>query len=319
MECTIKGNRMNAAEALNSRLSIPGQLVFREGTDGLVFADIDNAHAVASLCLQGGHLTSWRPKDQDRPVVWLSEAARFARGKSIRGGVPVCWPWFGPHATEAGWPAHGYARTVDWEVTDTRALDGGETEIALALVENAQTRAQWPHASRLEILVTVGRSLKLILITTNLGDHDFVIGEALHTYFQVGDIADVRVTGLEGCEYLDKVEGFARRREVGAIAFAGETDRVYVDTEAECVIEDARLGRRIRVAKSGSRSTVVWTPWTEKAEKMGDFGPGEAGPGGTSRGGWRQMLCVESANALDNAVTVLAGATHRMTVEYRVE
>ena len=314
MECAIKGKSMNAVEALNSRLSIPGQLVFKEGADGLTFAEIDNAHAVASLCLQGGHLMSWRPKDQEKPVVWLSEAAKFARGKSIRGGVPVCWPWFGPHASEAGFPAHGFARTVDWEVTDTRALENGDTEIALAMVENEQTRAQWPHASRLEVLVTVGRSLKVILITTNLGDHDFVIGEALHTYLQIGDIAETRVLGLEGCEYLDKVADFARMRQEGPITFAGETDRVYVDTEAECVVEDARLKRRIRVAKSGSRSAVVWTPWTEKAEKMGDFGPGEAG-----RGGWRQMVCVESANAMDNAVTVPAGTTHRMTVEYSVE
>ncbi|NWG87197.1 MAG: D-hexose-6-phosphate mutarotase [Hydrogenophilaceae bacterium] len=305
---------MTPLEHLNARLSIPGQLGFRANAEGLVFAEIDNAQATASICLQGGHVVTWQPKTEARPVIWVSSAAKFAPGKSIRGGAPVCWPWFGPHETEAGFPAHGYARTVNWEVTDSRALDSGETELALALVENEQTRAQWPHRSRLEILVTVGRSLKLNLITTNLGDHDFVIGEALHTYFEIGDIAEVRLLGLEGCEYLDKVENFARKRQEGGITFSGETDRVYVNTGAECVIEDAGLRRRIRIAKSGSQSTVVWTPWVEKAEKMGDMGPGTSG-----QGGWREMVCVESANALDNRVTVPAGQTRRLNVEYSVE
>jgi len=304
---------MTPLEHLNARRAIAGQLNFRANDAGLIFADIDNDFAQASLCLQGGHLVSWRPKDQARPVIWVSSAAKFAPGKSIRGGVPVCWPWFGPHETEAGFPAHGFARTVPWEVTDSCTLETGETELALMLLETEQTRAQWPHRARLELMVTVGRSLKITLMTTNLDDHDFVIGEALHTYFEIGDIGAVRVTGLEGCEYLDKVDNFARKRQDGAIAFSGETDRVYVNTEAECAIEDDRLKRRIRIAKSGSRSTVVWTPWVEKAEKMGDFGPGISG-----QGGWREMVCVESANALDNRVTVPAGQTHRLTVEYSV-
>jgi D-hexose-6-phosphate mutarotase len=147
------------------------------------------------------------------------------------------------------------------------------------------------------------------LTTENPGREDFVIGEALHTYFQIGDIADTRVHGLDGVEYLDKVAGSTRARQHGPVTFAGETDRVYVNTEGECVIEDPRLKRRIAVAKSGSASTVVWTPWAEKADKMGDFGPD----------GWRAMVCVESANALENAVTVKAGGRHTLAVEYRAE
>jgi D-hexose-6-phosphate mutarotase len=136
-----------------------------------------------------------------------------------------------------------------------------------------------------------------------------VIGEALHTYFHIGDIAAVRVRGLEGCDYLDKVDGGARKQQRGAIRFTGETDRVYVNTAAECVIEDERLRRRIHVAKSGSQATVVWTPWVEKADKMGDFGPD----------GWRGMVCVESANAAENTLTLKPGGTHTLAVEYRVE
>ena len=300
--------------ALNSRFALSNQLKFVEGPGGLIFAEIDNALGTAYLCLQGAHITTFRPKDQDEPVIWLSDYAKFAPGKSIRGGAPVCWPWFGPHATESGFPGHGFARTVMWEVTASAALASGETGITLALVETEQSRAQWPHPSRVELDVVVGKSLKASLITTNLGAGDITIGEALHTYFQIGDIADIKVLGLDGCEYVDKVGGTARRTQSGPVTFTGEVDRVYVNTEATCVIEDSRLKRRIVVAKSGSRSTVVWTPWAEKADKMGDFGPVVA-----NEGGWRRMVCVESGNALDNVVVVPPGQSHRMSVEYSAE
>ena len=295
--------------ALNAHHGIPGQLTFIEGPGGLVVAEVTNAHASATLVLQGAQMLTWAPIGQS-PVIWLSRAARFVPGKSIRGGAPVCWPWFGPHATDSSLPAHGFARTVPWEVTATRAFDDGATELAMTLVENDQTRAMWPHRARLALRATVGRTLKLALTTVNAGNEDFVIGEALHTYFAIGDIADIRITGLEGREYLDKVGGgSARRRQDGPISFGAETDRIYLNTDAECVIEDARLKRRIRIAKSGSRSTVVWNPWVAKADKMGDLGPD----------GWRGMVCVESANAADNVITVKAGASHTLAVEYRVE
>ena len=300
---------MNLQETLNNRFAIADQLRFNSAGDGLLVAEITNAHSSATLCLQGGHVMSWQPKGASAPVVWLSKLAKLAPGKSIRGGAPVCWPWFGAHASEAAYPGHGYARTVPWEVSATRTLADGSTEIVLTLVDSDTTRTLWPHASQAEIRVSVGKTLKIALTTRNLGDEDFVIGEALHTYLQIGDISEARVLGLEGCEYLDKVGGSARKRQEGAITFSGETDRVYVNTEAECVIEDSRLQRRIRIAKTGSRSTVVWTPWTEKADKMGDFGPD----------GWREMVCVESANALENTVTVKAHSSHTLAVDYSAE
>jgi len=294
---------------LNSRFGIANQLNFIDGPNGLVFAEIDNALGTAYICLQGAHVTTFRPKDQVEPVIWVSKFAKFALGKSIRGGAPVCWPWFGAHATEASFPGHGFARTVMWEVTHTSALPSGETEITLALLENEQTQTQWPEKTRLELNIVVGQSLKASLNTTNLGDAPVQIGEALHTYLQISDIEEVQVTGLEDTVYLDKVGEATRRTQEGAIRFSSEVDRVYVDTANTCVIVDPGFSRRIVIAKTGSQSTVVWTPWNEKADKMGDFGPE----------GWRQMVCVESANALENVVSVAAGETHRMTVEYSAE
>ncbi len=293
---------------LNQRFSIPGHVSFKEIAPGLAMAEIANAHAAASVVLQGAHLTTWQPRGQ-APVIWLSPLAKFLPGKSIRGGVPVCWPWFGPHAGDAKLPGHGFARTVMWEVLETRALPDGATFLRFGLVGSEVTRTQWPHPSGAQLEITVGATLKVELATRNSGAEAFALGEALHTHFHVSDLANVRITGLEGCEYLDKVGAPARRRQDGAVAIASEVDRIYLDVPGDCLIEDGGLRRRIRIAGTGARSAVVWNPWIEKAEKMGDFGPD----------GYRGMVCVETANAADNVVTVAPGTEHRMAAVYSVE
>jgi glucose-6-phosphate 1-epimerase len=301
---------MTSAQQLNTQFGINGQLEFREDTSGLIVADISNPLATAALCLQGAHLMAWQPRSQAAPVIWLSRDAKLAAGKSIRGGAPVCWPWFGAHASETGFPGHGFARTVPWRVVESGSEPNDATRLTLRLVESDKTRTQWPYASTLELTVIVGETLRMELVTENTGTKDFVIGEALHTYFRIGDIGAVRVKGLEGCEYWDKVGGSMLKKQNGPINFAGETDRVYINTAAECVIEDDKLKRSIHIAKSGSLSTVAWTPWTEKANKMGDLGQPE---------GWREMVCVESVNAIENVVKVAAGSKHTLIVEYRAE
>ena len=301
---------MSIAQRLNAQFGIDGQLNFRKEANGLVVAEISNAQATASLCLQGAHLMNWQPKSQSVPVVWLSRDAKLAAGKSIRGGVPVCWPWFGAHATEAGFPAHGYARTAPWQMIESGSEPDGATRLALRLMESEDTRPQWPYSCTVELTLIIGETLRMELSTENTGESDFIIGEALHTYFRIGDIGAVQVSGLQGCEYWDKVGGSTLKKQHDAISFSSETDRVYINSAAKCVIEDERLKRRIHVAKSGSLSTVVWTPWTAKADKMGDLGQPE---------GWREMVCVESANAFDNAVRVAAGTRHTLVVEYRTE
>lgn len=294
--------------SINQRFALPGHVQFKEGPGGLAVAEIANAHATAMVALQGAHVMTYQPRDQE-PVLWLSRYAKFAPGKSIRGGVPVCWPWFGPHPDDASKPAHGFARTVPWEILETSALPDGATRIRFGLVQTETTRAQWPRPSTAQVVVTVGADLRVELITRNDGNTPFVLGEALHTYFHIGDVADVAIRGLEGCDYLDKVNGFARANQQGAIVIESEVDRVYLNTQADCLIEDRGLKRRIRIAQQGSRSTVVWNPWIEKAEKMGDFGPD----------GHRGMVCVETANALENVVTVAPGAEHRMLAVISVE
>jgi D-hexose-6-phosphate mutarotase len=298
---------MHNLDPLN-RFSIPGQLQFRLSQSGLIFAEIDNPAGTATVCLQGAHLTTFRPKAQPEPVVWVSEASRYLPGKSIRGGAPVCWPWFGAHATESSFPGHGFARTVPWDVVDSGASQGA-THITLRLQTAEATRAQWPHDTPVTLRISVTDALEMELTTQNATAQALPLTEALHTYFQVGDIAEVELRGLDNCAYLDKTEAFARKLQQGAVRFAAETDRVYVDTQSECVIHDPRLQRRIRIAKQGSASTVVWTPWADKAAAMGDF----------TAQGWRNMLCVESANAADNALTLQPGDMHTLRVRYSAE
>lgn len=296
--------------ALNREFAIPGQLEFTGDASGLIIARIANKHAQSTISLQGAHVMTFEPAGES-PVIWMSPAAKLARGKSIRGGVPICWPWFGAHATDSTFPAHGFARTVLWQVVASEALSDGSTRITFELPQDLIPAAQWPHACRVRNIVTVGKELTIELVTENTGQETFEIGEALHTYFAISDVDRIRISGLDGCTYLDKVNDWQRRTQNGVITISGEVDRVYMDTDADCLIDDSGYGRRtIRIAKRGSRSTVVWNPWIEKAAKMGDFG---------SETGYRGMVCVESANAADNLVKVAAGTTHSLHVTYSIE
>lgn len=300
---------MTSVSTLNERFGIKGQLEFQQGPDdGLIMAEIRNQYATARISSQGAQVINWAPLNE-APVIWLSRAARFVPGKSVRGGVPICWPWFGPHATEPGFPGHGFARTVPWDVIDTEALADGRTHLVFRLQASEATRAQWSHDTPVECRITVGDSLDVELVTKNAGTATITITEALHTYFEVGDVTRIKVLGLEDTEYLDKVDGGQRKKQSGPVTIKGEVDRVYLNTRTTCVIDDPVLKRKIHINKRGSESTVVWNPGIEKAEKMGDLG----------ENGYLHMLCVESANAAENVVTVAPGETRHIWVSYRIE
>lgn len=300
---------MNTASSLNSRFGIANRIVFKQDPGGLVLMDVVNEQASASLATQGAHLMSWTPCG-DAPVIWLSPAAKLVPGKAIRGGVPVCWPWFGPHASEAAFPSHGIARCAPWEVIESRQLSDDATRLVFRLSANETALALWPYASELELHITVGAALELELVTRNSGATPFIVGEALHSYFAVGDVRLARIYGLEDCAYIDKVAGGKlEAAQHGPVTVAGEVDRVYLESSADCWIDDPSLKRRIRIEKRGSRSSVVWNPWREKAAALDDMGEDS----------YLHMLCVESGNVADNAVSVAPGGEHRLWLRYSVE
>ncbi|MFI4888944.1 MAG: D-hexose-6-phosphate mutarotase [Steroidobacterales bacterium] len=285
---------------------------FRAGPNGLQFVDLANAQAAASICTQGAQLTHWQPRSQKHRVTFTAAAVQYNPGKSFRTGIPICWPWFGPHPTDKSKPNHGFARNLVWEAGDAEQIAGGATRLVLVLTDSEQTRALWPHPYRLECRITVGEALEVELATTNTGSTPFVITEALHTYFAIGDIGAIQVLGLDGAQYVDSADGGRRKRQAGAVTFSGEVDRVFLDTESVCTIVDPLMERRVEIAKTGSRSTVVWNPWQQKAGGFADLGAATS-----EHGSWRQMVCVESANALDNQLSVAPGQSHSIAVRYR--
>ncbi|MDP1654169.1 MAG: D-hexose-6-phosphate mutarotase [Rhodocyclaceae bacterium] len=300
---------MTSLDELKRRFASADFLAFSEKAPGFIAIEVKTAFSTATIALQGAHVMTWQPKGQ-KPVIWLSSQAKFAPGKSIRGGVPLCWPWFGQHATaatEAGYPGHGFARTIPWTLFDARQLPDDRVRLEFKPEMNDAALAQWPHASTVRYNVTVGQELVVGLVTRNTGSVPFQLGQALHTYFTVGDIRQASIAGLEGCTYSDKVAGAARKKQKGAVTFKGEMDRVYLGTSGCCGIIDPVLKRTILITSTGSRSTVVWNPGAEKATKMGDFG----------RQGENKMVCVETANAADDVITLAPGETHRMTAQYR--
>jgi len=289
-------------EELNTRHGIAGRVTFVVGEGGHIKVSLVSDWAVAEVYLHGATVTRFQPRDA-KPVLWLSRQAVFQSGKAIRGGIPVCWPWFGPHPSDKSKPQHGFARISEWGVAGSIALDDGSVQLRLKLADNESTRALWPHEFELELAVTVGRELKVELTARNPGREAFQMSGALHSYFQVGDICRTQIAGLAGAEYVDQPDGNRIKRQSGPVRVAEEVDRIYLDTDAACLIDDAAQKRIIKVAKSGSRSTVVWNPWAAKAAKMSDF-PDD---------GWRTMVCVETANAANDARELRPGESHTLT------
>ena len=288
------------------RWEIPGTATFTDTPGGLVRIELAPALGTAQVYLQGAHVASFQPSGA-QPVLFMSRLSHFEKDKPIRGGVPVIFPWFGPRAGHPESPAHGFTRTKPWEV-ESLTSDGKSASLVLVLNSTDATRALWPHDFTLRHRITVGAELSMTLEVTNRSAAPFSFEEALHSYFAISDIHAVAATGFEGADYLDKVDGAQRKmQDHSPIRITGETDRVYLNTRTTCTIEDPGLSRTIIVEKSGSDTTVLWNPWSAKATRLTDLGDG-----------WPGMLCIETANAAENAVTLAPGATHAMNATVRL-
>ena len=281
---------------MNTQFDLPGILKLDAGAAHLPRINITGPHATATVYPHGAHVALFQPQGA-RPVLFMSQRSQFAAGKPIRGGVPIIFPWFGPHPTDATAPAHGIARLRDWQLLSTALRADGVVELVFAL------------APCLHYRVAIGRQLELSLAVHNPGATPLQFEEALHTYFAVSDIRHCTVTGLEDARYDSQVEQVTGQAQGPApLAFTAETDRLYPNTRTTCVIHDPGWQRRITVAKSGSDTTVVWNPWIAKAKAMPDFGDDE----------WPGMLCIETVNARANAVTLPPGQTHTLRAVIQV-
>ena len=281
---------------------LPDNVRMEDGRGGLRRLVIRAAQAEAEIYLQGAHVTQFQPKGQ-KPVLFMSGKSWFEPGKSIRGGVPICFPWFGARQDGRPGAAHGFARLVEWELVSAEQTSDGVVEVRLRLVSNEATRAMWAGEFVADYRVRVGATLGLELQVRNTGNQPLRIEEALHTYLAVGDVRQVSIEGLASTTYFTAV-GTPRTETEGAapIRITAETDRVYLNTQATCVAHDPGWERRLVVEKTGSDATVVWNPWIAKAKAMPDFGDDE----------WPSMLCIETCNVRQHAVTIPSGQSHVM-------
>lgn len=273
------------------------------GNGGLPKIQIETAAAKAEIYLHGAQITSWQPSGAGE-VLFLSEKSHWQDGKAIRGGIPVCFPWFRAKADDPHAPSHGFVRTREWQIESVSAAGDNAVCARFSTRSDAGSRKWWPFEFRLEYAITVGKSLRLELAMTNAGDGELRFEEALHTYFKVGDVRRARVMGLEGVSYLDNRDNNREKEQQRELVISGQTDNAYRNATGAVEIIDPVLGRRMRTSKQNSHSTIVWNPWSEGAAGLADFGADE----------WQTMLCVEGGNILDSAVRLQPGTSHTMTI-----
>jgi glucose-6-phosphate 1-epimerase len=300
-------NGLFTVAELDRRLGIPGVARVSEGNGGLTRAQIRGAFGEAEIYLHGAHLTSWKPAGHDE-VLFISTTSRWEEGHAIRGGIPICFPWFRGKVDDPHAPAHGFVRTKVWQLESIMENENG-IAVSMFTQSDENSRKWWPGEFRLVHRVTFGSELRLELVCTNTGTTPFRFEEALHTYNRIANIQDSRVHGLDSVSYLDNTESNQEKTQRGDVLIASPTDRAYRNTQNEVDLLDPYQKRRIRLRKENSLSTVVWNPWSDGAARLPDLGDGE----------WKQFLCVEASNILDAAVNLAPGQEHRMAAVLTVE
>jgi glucose-6-phosphate 1-epimerase len=281
-------------------------LAWSEGVrNGLPVIELTTAASTCTLALQGAQVLSFVPR-ADQEWLWVSERANFVVGKALRGGIPVCFPWFGPHAGRPDLPAHGFARTRPWRVSKIEALDAARVRAELELSSDADTLRVFPHAFTARLAITAGDALELAFHVANTGDAPFPFEVALHTYFAASAASAVGLEGLGGAAFVDKVAGgVLRQQDQSPIRFEGEVDRVY-DSGGPVTIVDPTRVRPIHVESTGAASTIVWNPGVAKTATLADMTPD----------GFEGFVCVETGNVGDRRVTLAPGARHETHVRY---
>lgn len=296
-------------DQLNQTFGIPSQLKIVEGKGGFPVVEIDNQKAKAKISVYSAQVLSYQPVGEAEDLLFVSENAYYQPGKATKGGIPICWPWFGPDPEGLGRASHGFVRNRMWTLLSAEETPAGETRVRLGVTASEETQEIWPHRFELVMEILVGAQLSITLITQNTGDEAFSITQAFHTYFTIGDVSQVRVLGLEETTYLDKTDGGAEKTQSGAITISAETDRIYTGVKPELIVEDGALGRRIRISTTGSHTAIVWNPWKEISIKMADLKELD----------YQRFICVETANAEDEVIEVSPGGDYRLQAVYTVE
>jgi glucose-6-phosphate 1-epimerase len=289
-------------DALNRRFVIEGLAEIVDGSGGLLKVRVAGAAASGEMYLQGAHVTSWHPRGVGE-MLFVSRRTRWEAGHPIRGGVPVCFPWFGNKEGDAAAPAHGFVRTEEWTLESIERADDAVT-VSMRTGSSDATKRWWPADFSLVHRVTFGPTLTMELIASNTGTEPLRYEEALHSYHGVGHVEQVRVRGLDQHVYRDKVDAHREKTQQGEILFLSETDRMYLNASGTIEVEDAASRRQTTIAKKHSHTTVVWNPWIARAQALPDLQDDE----------WQRFICIEPSNVGPSAVALAPGEQHVMAV-----
>jgi glucose-6-phosphate 1-epimerase len=296
-------------QQLNADYGIADKVSFVAGQGDFPLIKVSNEYAEATISIYAGQVLSFKPVGQTEDVMFLSSQAYYQTGKAIKGGTPICWPWFGPDPENKGRASHGFVRDRLWQIRDVVSTQDGATQVTIGLMDTPETRAIWDYSFDFAIVITVAQVLTIKLVTHNTGTEAFSITQALHTYFQIGDINQVKVLGLENKTYLDKVDHGQQKTQSGAITFSGECDRIYLDVPAKLTIADQALNRQIIVTATNSKTAIVWNHGADIAAKMADLGDRD----------FEHFVCVETANAANEIINIPAGGQYEMSAQYDVQ
>lgn len=291
-------------DKLDEKFGIEGGLGFVEQENGLVFMTVYNKYAYAEISLYGGHVTQYTPHNSF-DILWLSPKSDFEVGKPIRGGIPVCFPWFGPHPENSAMPGHGFARLMYWDVIETESMPDDATRVALQLCSSDETKAYWPYEFKARLDIVVGKQLSVALSIQNTDAAAFKYTSALHTYYAISNIGNISINGLGNTKYYINTGNELFEQKEDTLEIDQEINRRYIDTENDCVINDCAFARSITAAKKGSKITVVWNPWEENCAKIGDMEPES----------YQEFVCVEAANACNDVIELSPNETHTTSIE----
>lgn len=302
-------------QGMNRKISSSNTVVLDESVDAYPVLQIKNKYCTASVALHGAHLFHWHPLGEE-PVIYTSPSAVYKLGKAIRGGIPVCWPWFNKHPTNSSLPSHGFVRNKFWDLTAIEET-AMSTTLVFSLSSNSETRKLWEAVFEVSLRITVGEKLECSLTSKNTASsnagftpsNSLSIGGALHTYLSVGSIDAVEISGLEEVSYIDTVGTEAVRTQLGRVTISEEVDRIYTGTTTDIILHDKLLKRKLRVSRKGSQSAVIWNPWIEKAKELADL-PDD---------GYKNFVCIESANARGDVYLLQPGESHTLSTNVTIE
>jgi glucose-6-phosphate 1-epimerase len=287
---------------LNEQFGKTKQIEFSTTTGNLPIVTLSNKYATATVSLYGAQVLSYVPKGE-ADVLWMSNKSLFQEGKAIRGGIPICFPWFGPNPTDSKKPQHGFARLSTWTVKDVALLPEGTVSITLQLKDSVATKALWDFSFTAEIIVTIDTKLSLTLRCTNNDNKTFDYSDALHSYFNVSDIDNITIDGLKNATYFPAGIDTGIEQHEQLLAITKEENRRYLNHNNTCVIADKGYKRKITVGKSGSKTTVVWNPGADTTKTMSDM----------SHDGYKTFICVEAANAFNDLIKLAPGEQFSLT------